>query len=240
MKNTFIIVIPIYNETPKSYENIALTQLGNIIKNKHYNVCAIYPIGMCTDNYNQYNYITEWKPTNGYYFKNTETYSQLLLSQFFYDRFADYDMMYIFQTDVYIFKDDFQKYANYNFDYIGAPIIGKDSDWKHVPQVGNGGFSLRKISTFQDMLDVNTLHAMGINEVILNEQKYEDLFICDTLKYKYDLNMPTVQDAFKFAWDRNVEYIYNNITKELPMAAHWFNHQLYFWEKIIPELNKIK
>ena len=32
MKNTFIIVIPIYNETPKSYENIALTQLGNIIK----------------------------------------------------------------------------------------------------------------------------------------------------------------------------------------------------------------
>ena len=240
MKNTFIIVIPIYNEIPKPFETFSLKQLGNIIKDKYYNVCAIHPVGMCIDNYKQYDYITEWKPINSCYFQNTETYSQLLLSKFFYDSFAEYNMMYIFQTDVYIFKDEFQKYADYNFDYIGAPIIGTGSDWKHVPQIGNGGFSLRKISTFIDMLNVKILHEIGINEITLNEQKYEDLFICDTLKYKYDLSMPTVCDAFKFAWDRNAGYIYNNITKELPMGAHWYNHQLDFWSKIIPELNEIK
>lgn len=240
MKNTFIIVIPIYNEIPKPYENVALTQLGNIIKDKNYNVCVIHPTDMNIDNYKKFDYITDWKLVNQYYFKSTETYSQLLLSQFFYDGFTDYDMMYIFQTDVYIFRDELQKYVNYSFDYIGAPIIGTGSDWKHVPQIGNGGFSLRKISTFQKMFNVNTLHELGIDNETIKSQKYEDLFICDTLKYKYNLSMPTVHDAFKFAWDRNAEYIYVNITKELPMAAHWYNHQLDFWRKIIPELNNIK
>ena len=236
MKNSFCIVIPLYNEIPKEYEKVALNQLNNVIKNKNYNIFAIIPHGMDISNYKQYTYIKSFIDENPFYFKNTSAYSQLLLSHFLYIGFADYAMMYIFQSGVYIFKDEFQKYADTNFDYIGAPIIGYGSDWTHVPQIGNGGFSLRKISTFIDLTKPETLQALGISDNDIISQKYEDLFICDTLKFKYELSMPTVSDALKFAWDRNSREIYNNVTKELPMAAHWYKHQIEFWSTIIPEL----
>ena len=40
-----------------------------------------------------------------------------------------------------------------NYDYIGAPIIAQNARWFNVPAVGNGGVSLRKISTMIEVTD---------------------------------------------------------------------------------------
>jgi hypothetical protein len=86
------------------------------------------------------------------YFRNINGYNSLLLNRNFYLPFLEYEYMLIYQLDAFVFSDRLIEWCNKKYDYIGAPwlidngpFIGLDF---HERPVGNGGFSLRKISTF--------------------------------------------------------------------------------------------
>ena len=88
------------------------------------------------------------------YFRSTRSYSRLLLSSEFYVRFKSFEYMLIHQTDVMVFKDELLEWAEKGYDYIGAPWFAGDSAQNDnlFVGVGNGGLSLRKISSFIDIL----------------------------------------------------------------------------------------
>ncbi|GHT56222.1 hypothetical protein FACS1894109_04530 [Spirochaetia bacterium] len=96
------------------------------------------------------NFSYEYFPS--YYFANLHGYNALLLSKSFYKRFIQHCYILIYQLDVYVFFDQLEHWCNQGYDYIGAPWLDlKEIDCApvfRVAPIGNGGFSLRKISVF--------------------------------------------------------------------------------------------
>lgn len=239
-KQKVCIVIPVYYEQPNVLDTATMTQLDKVIGNK-YDIYIVCPAELN---------LSEWKKLvskpakvafDKEYFNGYHGYSQLCISKDFYGRFLNlgYDYMCLFQTDVWLFKDGIQEFADMEYDYIGAPILSRGSLWKHVPAVGNGGFSLRKLSVFKDICDPEGVVRKTYKD--LNKQwdsvDIEDKFLCDHVRGYYNFSVPDINTAFEFAWDQSVEYIYKEKTKEFPVAAHAVDKTLYFWIKYIPELN---
>lgn len=92
------------------------------------------------------------------YFQSIEGYSKLLLNPSFYKTYLAFDYMLIYQLDAWVFKDELEYWCNKGYSYMGAPWFddwGMETiDGKHtIIGVGNGGFSLRKVSTHLRVLN---------------------------------------------------------------------------------------
>lgn len=88
------------------------------------------------------------------YFHSTATYSALLLSREFYQAFADYKYILIYQLDCLVFSDQLLEWCSKDIDYVGAPWFRADGiDFVSEAAVGNGGFSLRKVASFLRVID---------------------------------------------------------------------------------------
>jgi Protein of unknown function (DUF5672) len=95
------------------------------------------------------------------FFTGTDSYSRLMLSPEFYSCFESYEYILIYQLDCLVLSGDLRKWCERDFDYIGAPWFkGHSSDpaaglWR----VGNGGLSLRRVSSFVAVLTARGLWA---------------------------------------------------------------------------------
>jgi len=157
----FCIVIPIYKEDLDPIDEVSLKRLHKIVGNKY----DIYLVKSNELDAKKYYNILKQKNVcevifDKKYFESTASYSQLCLQYDFYDKFSDYEYMYIYQTDCYLVEDKLEEWCNKGYEYIGPPIISNNAGWKdykhpekYEPQVGNGGFSLRKIEVFKDITD---------------------------------------------------------------------------------------
>ena len=89
----------------------------------------------------------------GGYFGSVRAHNTLMLSRFFYERFAHYSFLLIYHLDSLVFADELMFWCEKDYDYIGAPwILTKELPWVKTEGVGNGGFSLRKVQSFLAVL----------------------------------------------------------------------------------------
>jgi len=89
-------------------------------------------------------------------FSNIGEYSRLLLSTSFYKRFSNYKYILIYQLDAFVFSDQLKYWCDMDYDYLGAPWFSKFNSQENEGDfigVGNGGFSLRKISSHLKVLN---------------------------------------------------------------------------------------
>lgn len=240
--NTCAIVVPIYHTTPDELEQLSLKQLNRVIGSE-FDVFLIGPDYVDFDDYSKYlsgsgtnNYL-EYVIFDDKYFKSNKSYSQLCLSYDFYDTFNKYDYMMIYQTDCWIFRNEIQKFCDMSYDYIGGPIYSPASAWTSLkkglhPIVGNGGLSLRKIST---MLKITNPDGYIYNKYKNEWDKieYEDYVICDVFSHDIKMNIPDYKIAEKFSLD----FLPNNVNELDPMSAHRVFALHQYWNKYIPELN---
>lgn len=166
-----VVTIPIYKVHPTSNELLSYLQGITVLKDHVIKIFA--PEGLSLDYYLN---ISDRNDIEVVYFKkeyfvNVMGYNRLMLSKEFYNCFPNFKYILIYQLDAYVFKDDLDYWCSRNYDYIGAPWF--EDDENNTPYkfkgVGNGGFSLRKISTMLHVLD--------------NWQKYFTIF--SVLKSKY-------------------------------------------------------
>jgi len=147
------VVIPVYKKELSIEEKRSLKQCMTILNN--------YEFVFVTHNdldKDQYNLIANETNTNyqfeyfeRQYFESVQSYNRLLLSRNFYLRFQKYDYILIYQLDAFVFKDELMYWCEMGFDYIGAPWFTR---WgNRLYKVGNGGVSLRKVSTFLERFD---------------------------------------------------------------------------------------
>lgn len=156
------IIIPAYQAKLSPSEKISLNHLEKY--------CADFPWFLVHPEGLDFHYSTEKFQKialPAQHFKNTGTYSQLCLSPEFYQLFADYDYILIYQLDAYVFRNELLTWCEKNYSYIGAPWlklfrtsrfmlslqkrlrnIGIPFHYEpryHFSGTGNGGFSLRKV-----------------------------------------------------------------------------------------------
>lgn len=224
------IVVPVYKQELNLFEKISLQQLLRVLGN--------YPIYFVQPDSIQIHY----EELNGYqynickfhkwYFQSTETYSELMLSPFFYKSFLDYKYMLIYQLDSFVFFDGLSDFCDMDYDYIGAPQY---HSWSKDVVVGNGGLSLRKIDS---ALYVTKKYEEIVKEPYYREyfKKWEDNFFsyCGG-KNEIKFTVPDISLANTFSVVMDVENGIQNIpVKGLPFGTHaWHRMNFEFWRDII-------
>lgn len=230
-KRKICIIIPIYNEYPSESEKKSILRNTTVLQ--QYDVYAIHPAGMNINEYKMYR-IYKYIPFKKKYFRSNKSYSRLLLSGSFYDCFNEYDYMLIAQTDTYILNSNYslEYFINMSYDYYGAPwpcgpFATPYGIREHIKSifvhnskqllVGNGGFSLRKISSTKRLVK---RHALYIK---IFWRLNEDLFFSlHGMKHKGYSACP-ITIASQFALETNMD---SEISKgNLPYAIHaWEKH----------------
>ncbi|MBQ9301565.1 DUF5672 family protein [Butyrivibrio sp.] len=237
MRNDIIILIPRYKEELNAYEKISLNSCLHCLRD--YPKYFMSPKSLLRTR-DCYGLNTEY--FDDYYFSSTKAYSELLIKKEFYSRFAGFKYILIFQLDAYVFRDDLELFMNMDYDYIGAPMPSFDlysiCGYLHdkVGYVGNGGFSLRKVTSFIRALDHTdeVLDDIGWDK---GEYLGEDiLFSLMGLLEKYSFRVPSIDVAEKFAMQFDLNDSYMKLDSGiLPFATHGWSQPYYIglWEKYI-------
>ncbi len=228
-----VICIPIYKNTLSPFEQASLKQLNKILGN--YPRVFFAPDTLKFD-FGTYGEGIRIERFPDYYFSSVISYSALLLSREFYQRFTDYEYMLVYQTDAFVFEDRLQEFCNLDYDYIGAPIEKTNPIWYFIGgRVGNGGLSLRKISSALHMLDKWPAIAANTPLESLFWQ-WEDLFwgYCG-MQPELDFKVPTMKEAIEFAVQNDVLKAYKRMKKGWrPFGCHgWWQMDYEFWRPVI-------
>lgn len=242
----FCITIPVYSENLNPIDTIGLTRLYDVIGEKNYDVYFVCPISLSLDNYRKIFKNTLECRFNDEWFKSLYTYTQLCLQYEFYDRFSEYEYMFMYQLDSYIFEDKIEEVCNLGYDYIGGPIFSKISGWnlideygKYSPKVGNGGCGWRKISVFKEICDPSGEFrtTYNITDEFIKKIAFEDKYFSNDIENLYDLYKPSWQETLRYTWDSSVTEIWNYLGKNkyLPICAHGIYKYPLFWKNIIKE-----
>lgn len=193
-------------------------------------------------------------------FKDKFTYSRLLCSLQFYQTFSDYDFIQLIQTDCWLFEDKLDHFAASGFDYIGAPWMKNGFEGKPEPElwkVGNGGFSLRKVSSFISIINqikstkkgsypvfkdfekglIGALKERGIRNNLRHYIKSppgEDIFwsiYVPIVFGKDEFKVADTKTAAHYSFETLPRYLYESVTKgKLPMGCHnWEGNDRNFW-----------
>ncbi len=221
---------------PSIEEAGSLKQLTKILG--HYPIVFIKPVSL---NASVYHKLCPQAITHAFadtYFKNIAGYNALTMSALLYSTFKAYDYMLIYQLDAWVFEDKLMEWVNKNYDYIGAPWIEippanpnkkpiLDLRFLFKNKVGNGGFSLRKISTH---LSICRKYKWLICFFPKNEDMFWSIFAAWFLNYK----VPPVSEALYFAFELNPSKSFELTNHTLPFGCHaWEKYDIGFWNKYI-------
>jgi hypothetical protein len=152
-KKLVAVVTPVYRLPLTAHEELSLKHLRHYLG--EFDRYIIAPEGLTVT----------WPDFRVKYFDETffvdvSGYSKLLLAKRFYRAFADYEYILIYQLDCLVFSSDLAHWCAKGWDYAGAPWF---RDHKNDPSdgfwaVGNGGLSLRNVSSALSVLESKSLY----------------------------------------------------------------------------------
>lgn len=250
-----IVVIPVYKQQMSKWEEISLRQCCSVLSK--YQLCLITYTNLdCTKYYkiaSENNLLLSRENFESNYFSSLSTYNKLMISKEFYNRFREYDYMLIYQLDAYVFRDELKEWCIKEYDYVGAPWFENylsSEEGAKLWKVGNGGFSLRNVRTFRNVLN-NPRPIMGCralysrfrdrslfvrfwdvfkslfgwhNTISYYVQEYEDqedLFWTQYLpSLGIKLNIPIPTKAISFSIEKSPMYLYELNGNKLPFGCH--------------------
>ena len=255
------VIIPVYCETLVKNEVIVLSQMIKVL-NK-YNLYLVAPEEIEIKNYDttrlQYVYFREE------FFRDVTGYNKLLLSQEFYERFQNYEYILIAQLDTFVISDQIQYWCSKKYDFIGAPWFFEVRDYEYLRPflpyehrynilkfmrhitgrkylVGNGGFSLRKVTTYLDFIKKNENKIIkyikkGLLQIedgittALHEDAFWTLYVPTIYK---EFRVAKYREALKFSFECGPALCYKDNNCKLPFGCHaWEKHDINFWKPVI-------
>lgn len=261
-KKDIAVVIPVYRTELSPTERLSLEQGVRILAD--YDLFFIKPehldLGALGEEYarcGQVCFPDEW-------FVSRRSYNRMVLEEAFYRRFEQYAYLLIYQLDAFVFRDELLDWARKGYDFIGAPWLPDNEYylswlgrfWFHIEswykqhfnpkafqspeyhayEVGNGGFSLRKISA---MIEVTTFYREKIQRLLADDRAFyaEDVFLLRELDdRKIRLKRPSWREALGFAMEEHPVWTYRYNGKRLPFGCHAFDlaEHAWFWKSFIP------
>jgi Protein of unknown function (DUF5672) len=148
------VVIVIHKKDLSSYENISLDQCLKIFEK--WPIHIVKPVSLDISDYKWNRRSIQFENFPDICFSGIGEYSRLLLTTSFYKRFSNYKYILIYQLDAFVFNDQLKYWCDMDYDYLGAPWFEKFSPQENDGTfigVGNGGYSLRKISSHLKVLN---------------------------------------------------------------------------------------
>jgi hypothetical protein len=158
------------------------------------------------------------------YFADLYAYNQLMVTKRFYEAFADYEYILIYQTDCLVFSDALEAWCARGWDYVGAPWLkNRDHPEEGFSSVGNGGLSLRRVRS-----------ALAVLNSELPSERAEDQGRREGKRSKHIFRLlgaaPMLKRAFVGAKTALHQGGYHNnvrwLTKQMVKNRY---HEDYFW-----------
>lgn len=251
------IVVPVYKNRLNEFELRSLQStfrhFGGL-----YLLVLLKPAQLDTSNLEQQFPFNRIETFDDSFFDSINSYNRLMMSADFYRRFDHTEYILICQLDVFLFRNDLDRWLTYDYDYVGAPWVSKSKmgliknrfkmlvskylsgtrreriyKYEIKGKIGNGGFSLRKVKTFVYLC---TQLQEDMNSYLTNQHNLyfnEDLYFGVVPSRKgFSFKTPTVADALSFSFDIYPALLYKLSAYTLPMAAHgWYSKKhLPFWK----------
>lgn len=152
------ILIPLHRERLTNTERISLRQCAAVF--------AAYPIVLMGPEKNGFGEAlavidrssgVTVETFNDPHFDSIDSYSRLLLTRRFYERFSGYDYLLVHQPDAFAFRDEIPFWVSQGYSYLGPPWFENygegDAESGFIEYGGNGGFSLRHVRSFLNVFD---------------------------------------------------------------------------------------
>jgi hypothetical protein len=264
MLNKVAIIIPFYKNTISDYEKISLQQCQRIL-HQHPKIAIKPKMLKLPDEANTVAF-SDVVSFDDHYFEGLAGYNRLMLSSRFYKQFEDYEYILIYQMDCFVFKDELLHWCNQNFDYIGAPWLKKTyhknlaglliltisqyfsrqfnlqdnnipNKYQFENKVGNGGFSLRKVSIFYDLCIVMAPVIKFYLSQTINQYNEDIFWSIEVNRQKRVLNVPSFQTALKFAFEVPPVKAHLIDEENLPFGCHDWDNYVDFWRPIFRDYN---
>lgn len=218
------IVVPIYKpiEALSKFEHKSIERTVSIF-GKKYEIILV-----CGKSFNCSAYDIEFGHDFSYcklsddFFQSQKSYSDLCESFQFYEVFEPYEYILICQTDAWVFEDRLDYFIDLGYDYIGSIHMLRANG--NGGKVGNGGFSLRKVSKFVDVCKKTDFEQFKFSLL-------EDCVF--TIRLKNEFNIAPENIGFDFGWQEQPQAAYAK-TKKLPMGCHNpMKNNWNFWRNYI-------
>jgi hypothetical protein len=244
-KRLVAIVVPFFKKNLTPEEEISLKHLRHFLG--RYDKYLLVPDNMnLGEEYKDF-FIKKIKKNN---FSSLQDYNNMMLSKEFYQLFSDYEYILIYQLDALVFSDQLAKWCQKRYDYIGAPwfkaeVLRALGIRFHRNSVGNGGFSLRRVQAFIDVLTernhLDTIKRKPFNIFHFmisffsnppSKQENEDLFWSfEAKRYLPSFKIPSPEIAVSFAFEVGPRYCFSRNNNTLPFGCHaWDRYDRKFWE----------
>jgi hypothetical protein len=248
------VLIPIYKSELTKVEEASLKQCVKLLS--EFPIIFVQPKSLYSSNIN-YDGLIKTEVFEDHFFKDVFGYNSLMLSEVFYERFIDSEYILIYQLDAYVFKNELKYWCSKGYDYIGAPWIASKntvinrflktfhSSRKKARQaiffkVGNGGFSLRRVSSFfyatqKLKLEIEDNLKRNRNDFWIMEDVFWSLTAPTHLK---NFLIPGYKEALKFAIDRKPKLAFKLNNQVLPFGCHGLEKTKAksFWQEKINSL----
>jgi hypothetical protein len=242
------VVIPYYRKDLNRYEQISLRRCLEVLG--RHPLFLISPEGLWAagDDLTPYRQTICFHPQ---YFENISGYNRLLFSPLFYRRFTNFEYILIYQLDSFVFSDQLSYWCGQSHDYVGAPWLGLNRReeirgllpfWERkspirkilkqkISNVGNGGFSLRRVRTF---LILSMLLSRKTKFWPLNEDTFWSFAVPCYFPF---FRKPSEEMALRFSFELEPRVAYQLNHDELPFGCHaWWKYDFDFWKARITNL----
>jgi hypothetical protein len=257
------VIVPVYKTELSNYEKISLRQCRKVLSG--HPIIAVAPHDLDLSPLRKEIEFSQIVTFDKVFFQDIDGYNRLMLSPEFYSKFLPFEFILIYQLDAFVFRDELLKWCTSGYDYIGAPwpkrleepdfvkafktkAITFYHQWNNTMeeglpsprqfdnQVGNGGFSLRRVRKFHRI-------ALEMHEKIQQyhlrseHQFHEDVFWSIEVNRKLRrLKIPEYKTAYRFSIENNPERGVRFNNGELPFGCHSWDHNLDFWAPYIAAL----
>lgn len=247
-----IIVIPVHRAQLTADERLSIAQCERVLG--RYTIRFVAPKAVRKMEGFEHISVVHFEDA---YFQSVASYNRLMLSKDFYECFAEYAYILIYQPDAFVFRDELLSWAQAGYSYVGAPWIlkAKYRTWwgrlvlqlrglryhlRGIPfrplllgdKTGNGGLSLRKTAEFIRTCETEQATIQDYLEKSERWSEYnEDAFWATRSDFRY----PDVRTALQFAFDLYPEECLRQTNHALPFGCHgWCKAKAEtFWRPII-------
>jgi len=204
------------------------------------------------------------------FFSGIKAYNSLMRSRDFYAAFSAFSHILIAQTDTLVLRDELEAWCQQDYAYVGAPWFMGGSHPRQPLEffgVGNGGFSLRRVTDFLRVLarprripnfiksHKGGPHGQGsllrrFKHAWLLAYNFEPLFPTSNEDFFWGIlvpaacpffRVPGLAAASRFAFEVEPRHMYALNGGQLPFGCHaWERYDRDFWLQVLPELGSAK
>jgi hypothetical protein len=205
-----IILIIVHKEVLTDAEKASLRQCYKVLGK--YPIRLICPIGLNVKNYLKEVPNATFEFIDPKWQASYTMFGRLKIAPLLYKKHKQYQYILFYELDAWVFRDELEYWCKKGYDYIGAPWV---EGWKNanpdapIIGVGNGGFSLRKISS----------HLKALNSFAYVKKPSELL-----QEFKGNKNIKGLLSLLKKLTFRNNTFIWFN---------DYYLHEDIFWGMIV-------